>query len=144
MRERLPDILIVEDNPGDVRLILEAWQEAGDWCRLFVVENGEEGLAFLRRHGRYADAPRPALILSDLNMPRMSGLEFLADIKADEDLKRIPVVILTSSTAEQDLRHCYDLHANCYVVKPTDLDRFMQCMKAIQTFWFGQVRLPQS
>jgi two-component system, chemotaxis family, response regulator Rcp1 len=143
MRKPQPDVLIVEDNPGDVRLIVEAWQEGADRCRFSVVANGEEGLEFLRREGRYADAPRPALILSDLNMPQMSGIEFLAEIKKDEDLKRIPVVILTSSMAEQDIRHCYDLHANCYVVKPTDLDRFIRCMHAIKTFWFDHVLLPE-
>jgi two-component system, chemotaxis family, response regulator Rcp1 len=144
MHKPQADILIVEDNPGDVRLIIEAWQEGADRCCFSVVENGEEGLEFLRRAGRYADAPRPTLILSDLNMPQMSGIEFLAEIKKDEDLKRIPVVILSSSMAEQDVRHCYDLHANCYVVKPTDLDRFIQCINAIKTFWFDHVLLPQS
>jgi two-component system, chemotaxis family, response regulator Rcp1 len=143
MRERLPDILVVEDNPGDVRLIQEAWKEGGDWCRLFVAENGEEGLAFLRRSGRYTDAPRPALILLDLNMPQKSGIELLAEIKTDENLRRIPIVILTSSRAEHDLLQSYDLHANCYVVKPADLDQFIQCLKAIQTFWFDHVLLPQ-
>lgn len=143
MQKQPPDILIVEDNPGDVRLIQEVWKEGGDWCRLFVVVNGEEGMAFLRRSGRYAGAPRPSLIITDLNMPVKSGLELLAEIKADDALRRIPVVILTSSQAEQDLIQSYDLHANCYVVKPTDLDQWNERLNAIRTFWFQHASLPQ-
>jgi len=144
MRDQRLNILLVEDNPGDVRLIQEMWKESGARCDFCSVKDGEEGLEFLRRRGRYADAPRPAIILLDLNMPKKSGLELLAEIKADENLRRIPVVVLTSSRAQHDVERSYDLHANCYIVKPADLDQFIQCQKAIQTFWFDHVLLPTS
>jgi two-component system, chemotaxis family, response regulator Rcp1 len=144
MRNPRPKILLVEDNPGDVRLIQEMWNEGGNWCDFFTAKDGEEGLAFLRRSGRYADAPRPVLIILDINMPKKSGLELLAEIKTDEHLKRIPVVVLTSSRAQHDLDRSYELHANCYIVKPADLDQFIQCQKAIQTFWFDHVLLPMN
>jgi CheY-like chemotaxis protein len=136
------EILLVEDSPGDVRLTLEAFKEANLFNRLSVVGDGVEGLAFLRREGKYADSPRPDLILLDLNLPRKDGREVLAEIKADEDLRRIPVVILTISKAEEDILRTYDLHANCYVTKPVDLDQFIKVVKSIEDFWLSIVRLP--
>lgn len=136
------DILLVEDNPGDVRLTQEALRNGKLFNRLFVVPDGIEALAFLRREGKYADAPRPDLILLDLNMPRMDGRECLAVLKADPDLRRIPVVILTTSDAEQDILHSYDLHANCYIAKPVDLEQFMKVVKQIREFWISIVHLP--
>ncbi|MCX7670543.1 MAG: response regulator [Anaerolineae bacterium] len=136
------DILLVEDNPGDVRLTQEALRNGKLFNRLFVVSDGEEALAFLRRQGKYADAPRPDLILLDLNMPRMDGRECLAILKADPDLRRIPVVILTSSDTEQDILRSYDLHANCYISKPVDLEQFMKVVRQIREFWITIVHLP--
>lgn len=138
----LVEILLVEDNPGDARLAREAWKDAKLLNRLNHVSDGEEALAFLRRQGKYADAPRPALILLDLNLPRKNGREVLSEIKADPELRRVPVVILTSSSAEEDILKTYDLHANCYVTKPVDLDQFSKVAKAIEDFWFTVVKLP--
>lgn len=136
------DILLVEDNPGDVRLTQEALRNGKVLNRLFVVSDGVEALAFLRREGKYADAPRPDLILLDLNMPRMDGRECLAILKADPDLRRIPVVILTTSDAEQDILRSYDLQANCYIAKPVDLEQFIRVVKQIREFWVSIVHLP--
>jgi chemotaxis family two-component system response regulator Rcp1 len=136
------EILLVEDNEGDVRLTLEALKEAKMGNRLSVVSDGEKALAFLRRQGAYVDAPRPDLILLDLNLPRKDGREVLLEIKASKDLKRIPVVILTSSQAEEDIIRTYDLHANCYITKPVDLDQFMTVVKSIEDFWLTIVKLP--
>jgi chemotaxis family two-component system response regulator Rcp1 len=135
-------ILLAEDSPGDVRLTREALKESRMLSALHVVPDGVEALAFLRREGEYADAPRPDLILLDLNMPRKDGREVLAEIKGDEDLARIPVVILTTSEAEQDILRSYDLGANCYVTKPVDLDRFLDVVARIEDFWLSMVRLP--
>ena len=136
------EILLVEDNPGDADLALEAL-ENGKLCNsLHVVGDGEAAMAFLRREGKYASAPQPDLILLDLNLPRKSGREVLAEIKNDEDLKRIPVVILTSSKAEQDILNTYNLHANCYISKPIDLDQFLKVVQAIKEFWLTIVKLP--
>lgn len=136
------EILLVEDNPGDVRLTKEALKEGKVPTNLSVVGDGEEALAFLRRQDGYAEAPKPDIILLDLNLPRKDGREVLADIKEDEELRRIPVVILTTSEAEQDVIRTYDLHANCYITKPVDLDKFIDVVKYIESFWLGIVRLP--
>jgi CheY-like chemotaxis protein len=136
------EILLVEDNPGDVRLTREALRDGKIVNNLHVAEDGVDALAFLRREGKYRDAVRPELILLDLNLPKKDGREVLAEIKADEALKRIPVVILTSSEAEQDIVKSYNLHANCYVTKPVDLDQFITVVKSIEHFWLKVVRLP--
>jgi two-component system, chemotaxis family, response regulator Rcp1 len=136
------EILMVEDNPGDVRLTVEALKEAKVRNNLHTVEDGVEALAFLRREGRYAEVPRPDLVLLDLNLPKMNGREVLAEIKEDPDLKRIPVVILTISQAEQDIVKSYNLHANCYITKPVDLDQFLEVVKSIENFWLTVVMLP--
>ncbi len=136
------EILLVEDNPGDVRLTREALKDGKIVNNLHVAEDGVEALAYLRREGEYSDAVRPELILLDLNLPKKDGREVLAEIKADKDLRRIPVVILTSSAAEQDIVKSYNLHANCYVTKPVDLDQFINVVKSIEYFWLTVVRLP--
>jgi two-component system, chemotaxis family, response regulator Rcp1 len=137
------DVLLVEDNPGDIRLTREAFKDGKMNNCLSVVEDGEKALAFLRREGEYADAPRPDLILLDLNLPRKDGREVLMEIKREEDLKRIPVVILTTSIAEQDIIKTYDLHANCYINKPVDFDQFITVVRSIEDFWFTIVKLPK-
>jgi two-component system, chemotaxis family, response regulator Rcp1 len=136
------EILMVEDNPGDVRLTVEALKEAKVRNNLHTVEDGVEALAFLRREGGYAEVPRPDLVLLDLNLPKMNGREVLAEIKEDPDLRRIPVVILTISQAEQDIVKSYSLHANCYITKPVDLDQFLEVVKSIENFWLTIVKLP--
>jgi two-component system, chemotaxis family, response regulator Rcp1 len=136
------EVLLVEDNPGDVRLTREALKEGKVRNNLHVAPDGVEALAFLRREGPHAGAPRPDLILLDLNLPRKSGREVLEEIKADASLRQIPVVILSSSEAEQDILRAYDLHANCYVTKPVDLDQFITVVKSIEDFWFTIVKLP--
>jgi CheY-like chemotaxis protein len=136
------EILLVEDNPGDVRLTVEALKEGKVLNHLSVAMDGTEALAFLRREGPYANAPRPDLVLLDLNLPKKDGREVLAEIKQDADLKRIPVVILTTSKAEQDILKTYDLHANCFITKPVDLDQFITVVKAVEDFWLTVVRLP--
>lgn len=137
-------ILSVEDNPGDVRLIMEALKEVKMRSHLSVVEDGIEAMAFLNQEGKYSEAPRPDLILLDLNLPKKNGREVLADIKKDKDLCVIPVVILTSSKAEQDVVQSYKLHANCYVTKPVELDQFLNVVKDISEFWLTTVRLPST
>src|SRR5262245_56528098 len=139
---RAIEILLVEDNPGDVRLTREALDEAKVINNLSVVDNGVDAITFLRQEGKYAGATRPDLILLDLNLPRKDGREVLSDIKNDSSLKRIPVVILTTSQAEEDIVRSYDLHANCYVTKPVDLDQFIKVVKSIEQFWFSVVMLP--
>jgi chemotaxis family two-component system response regulator Rcp1 len=136
------EILMVEDNPGDVRLTVEALKEGKVRNNFHTVEDGVEAMAFLRRQGRYAEAPRPDLILLDLNLPKMNGREVLAEIKDDPELRRIPVVILTVSKAEQDIIKSYNLHANCYINKPVDLDQFLEVVKSIENFWLTVVMLP--
>jgi two-component system, chemotaxis family, response regulator Rcp1 len=136
------DILLVEDNPGDVRLTVEALKEGKVRNRLSVVEDGVEALAFLRQEGKYRHAPRPDVILLDLNLPRKDGRAVLAEIKADEGLRRIPVVVLTTSSSEQDILRSYDLHANCYITKPVDLEQFIEVVKGIEEFWLTIVKLP--
>jgi CheY-like chemotaxis protein len=135
-------ILMVEDNPGDVRLAQEALRDAKLRNHISSVKDGVEALAFLRRAGPYSAAPRPDLILLDLNLPRKDGREVLAEIKDDQNLRRIPVVVLTTSRDEQDILKAYDLHANCYIVKPVDLEQFMTIVKSIEGFWFEIVKLP--
>jgi chemotaxis family two-component system response regulator Rcp1 len=136
------EILLVEDNPGDVRLTIEAFKEGKVLNRVNVVDNGVDALAYLRREGRFADAPRPDLILLDLNLPRKNGRTVLAEIKEDPQLKRIPVVVLTTSQAEEDILSSYDLHANSYVTKPVGLDQFIDVVKSIEDFWIVVARLP--
>lgn len=136
------EILLVEDNPGDVMLTKHALADAKVANNLYVANDGMEGLNFLRKQGKFADAPRPDLILTDLNMPRMDGHEMIAEIKQDPALRAIPVVILTSSEAEKDIVKTYDLGANCYVTKPVDLDQFMVVIKSIEDFWLSMVKLP--
>ncbi len=136
------EVLLVEDNPGDVRLTMEALKEAKMHNRVNVVQDGMEAMDFLRKQGKFADATRPDLILLDLNLPRKNGREVLAEIKADESLKCIPVVVLTTSEAEQDILKAYKLHANCYVTKPVDLDQFIKVVQSIENFWMTVVKLP--
>ena len=135
------DILLVEDDSGDVRLTREALKEAEVKNELHVVKDGVEAMAFLRHEGRYADAATPGLVLLDLNLPRKSGKEVLAEIKGDPALKHIPVVVLTSSKSEAEIARAYSLHANCYIVKPVDLDRFLEVVRTINLFWLGVVTL---
>jgi CheY-like chemotaxis protein len=139
---RLIEILLIEDNPGDVDLAREALDDNKFHNNLSVISDGEEAMAFLRREGAYAKAPRPDLILLDLNLPKKDGHEVLADVKADERLKRIPVVILTTSSAEADVLKTYNLHCNCYITKPIDLHQFMNVVKSIEDFWLAIVKLP--
>ena len=136
------EILLVEDNPGDVDLTRETLLDSKLLNHMSVVNNGVEAMAYLRREGKYAEATRPDLILLDLNLPKKDGREVLAEIKADAQLRRIPVVVLTTSCAEKDILETYDLHANCYITKPVNLDQFSAVVKAIEEFWFTIVRLP--
>jgi chemotaxis family two-component system response regulator Rcp1 len=136
------EILLVEDNPGDVRLTVEALRDSKVQNKLYVARDGMEATAFLCREGKYADAPRPDLILLDLNLPKKDGPEVLAEIKEDPALKHIPVVILTSSKAEEDIIKTYNLHANCYITKPIDLEQFMTVVNSIRDFWLTIVKLP--
>ena len=136
------EILLVEDNPGDVGLTRETLKDSKLLNHISVVEDGVEAMAFLRLEGKYAKATRPDLILLDLNLPKKDGREVLAEIKTDEQLRRIPVVILTTSSAEQDILEMYDLHANCFITKPVNLDQFTTVVKAIEEFWLTIVKLP--
>ena len=137
------DVLLVEDSPGDVRLSREAFREANGAIHLHVACDGVEAMAFLRRQGAHAGAPRPDLILLDLNLPKMDGREVLAHIKEDQELKTIPTVILTMSEAEADIVASYQLQANCYLSKPVQLDEFESLVRSINDFWLTKVRLPQ-
>lgn len=139
---RAVEILLVEDSPGDIRLTREVFQEAKVYNNLHVVMDGVEALAFLRHQGQYADVPTPDLILLDLNLPRKDGREVLQDIKNDEQLKRIPVVILTTSRAEEDVLKAYNLYGNCYITKPVDLDQFIRVVQSVKEFWLTIVKLP--
>jgi CheY-like chemotaxis protein len=136
------DILLVEDNAGDARLAQEALRESKIRNTLYHVSDGVEAMGFLNKQGKYEQVPRPGLILLDLNLPRMDGREVLAVIKNDKNLKRIPVVILTTSSDEADIFKSYNLHANCYITKPFDLDQFIQVVKSIEDFWLTIVKLP--
>jgi chemotaxis family two-component system response regulator Rcp1 len=136
------EILLVEDNPGDVRLTIEALKEGKLRNHMSVVGDGEAALSYLRKEAGYEDAVRPDLVLLDLNLPRKDGREVLADMKSDPDLRRIPVVVLTTSEAEEDILKTYNLHANCYITKPVDLDQFITVVRSIEAFWFSVVSLP--
>lgn len=136
------NILLVEDNPGDVRLTVEALREGKVQNQLHVVSDGMEAMAFLKREGKYSDAPHPDLILLDLNLPKKDGHEVLAEIKENSMLKCIPVVVLTGSNAGEDILKTYNLHANCYITKPVDLDQFIMVVKSIKDFWLTVVKLP--
>jgi two-component system, chemotaxis family, response regulator Rcp1 len=137
------EILLVEDNEGDARLAREALRETKLRNNLHHVADGEEAMAFLRKQGGYAGRPTPDLVLLDLNLPRKDGREVLKEIKADEHLKRIPVVILTTSRAEEDIVRSYDLHANCYISKPLGMEQFVKVVRSVEDFWFTIVRLPE-
>jgi chemotaxis family two-component system response regulator Rcp1 len=141
--QRPKDILLVEDKPGDVRLAHEAIQDAKVRANLYVVGDGVEAMAFLLRQGKYTDAMRPDLIMLDLTMPKKDGFEVLAEIKADARLKNIPVIIFSVSKSEDDIRHAYDLQANCYIVKPTDLNGLIVVIKAIDDFWLTTATIPK-
>ena len=135
-------VLLVEDSPGDIRLTQEALKDAKMHIHLDVTRDGEEAMAFLMREGKYANAPRPDLILLDLNLPKKDGREVLKEIKEDPTLKIIPVVILTTSASEADILRSYSLHANCYITKPVSLDGFLTVVKSIDNFWMSVVKLP--
>lgn len=139
---KIIDILLVEDNPADARLAQEALKESKIKNKLYIVEDGVEAMEFLHKRGKYAEVPRPDLILLDLNLPRKSGREVLAEVKFDENLKRIPVVILTVSRAEEDIIKCYNDYANCYITKPLDFSQFMKITQEIEEFWLTIVKLP--
>jgi len=141
--DRLGSLLLVEDSPGDVRLTQEAFREANVSIHLHVASDGVEAMAFLRHEGRHGHAPRPDLILLDLNLPKMDGREVLSHIKADESLKRIPTVILTTSESEADIVKSYQLQANCYLSKPVQLDAFERLVGSINDFWLTKVKLPR-
>lgn len=136
------DILLIEDNPGDARLTQEALREGRVANRLSHVQDGVEAMTFLRQEGPYADAPRPDLILLDLNLPRKDGREVLAELKADPRLRLIPVVVLTTSEAEEDILRTYELHGNCYITKPVDLEKFLHIVGMVENFWLAVVQLP--
>ena len=136
------EILLVEDNEGDIRLTKEAFRESMVWNHMNIVRDGAEALAFLRREGKYTEAIRPGIILLDLNLPKRSGIEVLEEIKRDDELKHIPVVVLTSSQAEQDILNSYNFHANCFITKPLDLEQFLQVVQSIKDFWLTIVKLP--
>jgi CheY-like chemotaxis protein len=141
-RARPIEILLVEDNPADARLAREALLEGKVRNRLHHVEDGDQALAVLRRQGEFVGTVRPDLVLLDLNLPGRDGREVLAEVKGDPDLRRIPVVVLTSSKAEEDVLRSYDLHANCYVTKPIDLDQFIKVVRQVERFWLEVVELP--
>jgi CheY-like chemotaxis protein len=137
------EILLVEDSPGDIRLTQEAFYDAKVRNNLHVATDGEEAMAFLRREGKHAHAPRPGLILLDLNLPKKDGRAILAEIKADDSLKTIPVVVLTTSSVEADILRSYQLHANCYITKPVNLEGFAKVIQSVDNFWLSIVQLPQ-
>ena len=136
------EILLVEDNPGDVRLTEEALKEGKVLNNIHLANDGVEAVSFLQKEGKYTDAVRPDLILLDLNLPKKDGREVLMEIKKDEALRRIPVVVLTTSMAEEDIIRTYDYHANCYITKPVDFDQFINVVKSIEDFWLNVVKLP--
>lgn len=136
------EILLVEDNEGDIGLVEEVFQEAKIRNNLHIAEDGEEAILFLRKEGQFSDVPSPDIILLDLNLPKKDGREVLKEIKEDDNLKRIPVVVLTTSKAEEDILKSYDLHANSYITKPVDFDQFIKVIKSIEDFWLDVVKLP--
>jgi CheY-like chemotaxis protein len=137
------EVLLVEDNPGDVRLTQEALKEGRVMVNLTVAADGVEAMEVLNRKGPYKDKPRPDLILLDLNLPKKNGREVLLEIKADAELRRIPVIVMTTSKAEQDIHRAYNLNANCYITKPVDLDEFLHVVRSIEDFWLTIVTLPK-
>jgi CheY-like chemotaxis protein len=141
-RDEPIEILLVEDSPDDANLTVDALRDGKLRNRVTVIDDGEEAMIYLRRQGNHAAARRPDLVLLDLNLPRKNGREVLAEIKQDPDLRRIPVVIMTSSDDEKDILAAYNLHVNCYVTKPVDLEQFMGVVKSIEHFWFSIVKLP--
>ena len=143
MREKEIQVLLVEDNPGDRRLTLEALKDGKLVVNMHTAEDGVRAMAFLRQEDEYTDAPRPDLVLLDLNLPRKDGREVLTEIKTDDELRSIPVVVLTSSEADTDIMKCYNHHANCYVSKPVDLEEFATIVRTIENFWFTIVKLPE-
>jgi CheY-like chemotaxis protein len=138
------EVLLVEDDPGDVVMTREALAESKVMNQLHVVSNGEDAMKFLRREAPYEDAPRPGLVLLDLNLPRLDGREVLGQVKGDPDLRRIPVVVLTTSQAEEDVLRSYDLHANAFVTKPVDFDRFLEVVRQVDNFYISVVSLPKA
>jgi CheY-like chemotaxis protein len=142
LETRPVDILLVEDNPGDVRLTKEALKDAKVLNEIYVARDGVEAMQFVHREGSFANAPMPDIILLDLNLPRKDGREVLAEIKKDPKLQHIPVVVLTTSKADEDIIKTYNLHANAYITKPVDLNRFVEIMHALEQFWFTIVKLP--
>jgi two-component system, chemotaxis family, response regulator Rcp1 len=140
--DRVIDILLVEDNPADVRLTQEAFKETRLRCKLHIARDGAEALDFLRQNGRFSAAPRPDIILLDLNLPKKDGREVLAEVKEAPQFKRIPVVVLTTSNAADDIHHTYEHHANCFITKPTGLDDFVEVVKRIEEFWLKIAQLP--
>lgn len=141
--DALVHLLLVDDNEGDIRLTQEALKDSKLHLELAIVNDGEEAMDYLRRKGKFANATRPDLILLDIHMPRKSGLEVLEEVKADADLREIPTVIMTSSSAEADIAKSYRLHANCYITKPLDFEQFTEVVKTIDYFWFSIVKLPK-
>ena len=136
------EILLIEDNPGDVRLILEIFKESEVDNQISIVKDGVEAIAYLHQLGEYANVKRPDLIFLDLNLPRKDGRTVLQEIKADPKLRSIPVIVLTSSDAEEDIQQAYDLHANCYIAKPVDFEQLLQVVRLLKEFWFTIVKLP--
>jgi CheY-like chemotaxis protein len=141
-KDEFVEILLIEDNPADVNMLQETFEESKIANRLSVVNDGERAMDFLHKRGDFAASPRPDLVLLDLGLPKKGGLEVLAEIKADPDLKRIPVIVLTTSKAEADILRSYDLHANSFITKPVHLSEFFEVVKGIEDFWFGIVKLP--
>lgn len=141
-KDRPVEILLIEDNSGDVLLTKEAFEEIDFKDRINVARDGDDAMDYLRKRGPYKDVSRPDLILLDLNLPRKDGREVLEEIKSDPELRSIPVIILTTSKSERDIRICYDLHANCYITKPVDFEEFLKIVKYIVDFWLGLVKLP--
>jgi two-component system, chemotaxis family, response regulator Rcp1 len=142
LSDKIADILIVEDNPGDARLIKEVLNSNKIFTSLHIVKDGVEAMEFLRNEGKFRSVPKPDLIILDLNLPRKDGREVLSEIKSDMELKHIPIVIMTISQAEEDILKSYNLHANCYITKPIDLNQFIKVVKSIEDFWFTIVKLP--
>ncbi|MFN8323652.1 MAG: response regulator [Chitinophagales bacterium] len=136
-----PRILLVEDNPGDIRLTQEALKESQTEIHLDVVSDGEQALDFLMKRNKYVDALRPHIILLDLNLPRKNGIEVLKEVKSNDSLKKIPIIVLTTSDADHDISKAYNLHANCYILKPVDFDDFAKVIKLVETYWFNTVQL---
>jgi two-component system response regulator len=142
LKYRQIDVLIVEDNPGDARLIMEVLKSNMVYKSLHVVTDGVEAIDFLNKKGRFTLMPRPDLIILDLNLPKKDGREVLAELKSDERFKQIPVVVMTTSQAEEDILNSYNLHANCYITKPIDFEHFVQVVGSLENFWFSLVKLP--